>query len=627
MFELKERDGLARIGKFYTKHGTVEKPVLLPVINPNHILISPNEMKEKFKAQMLITNSYIIYKKKELREKALKDGVHSLLGFDGPVMTDSGSFQMYVYGDVEIRNREIVDFQKKIGSDVSTILDIISPPDRKYEDAKSDVMETIKRANEVEADALTVQGSVYPDLREYCASELSKLDCILHPVGSVVPLMEKYKFKELVDVIVASKKGLVPSRPVHLFGCGHPMIFPLAVLLGCDLFDSSSYAKYARHNRMMFPDGTKNFDEMSYSPCPCPACMNFGELKEMTEKERIKKIAEHNLWVSFSEIKKIKQAIHEGSLWELVEERCSAHPFLLSALKKLGEYKEFLERFEPVSRKTFFYTGKESLNRPIVYRYRKRIFERYEKPNADTLIILPESERPYSKTYYDVMKKISGKVNAHFVVNSVFGPAPVEFDETYPVGQSVVPTDVEYDDELVKEWVEKFDYPDVLFWKDDKTFEELGSFKRKTSFNPDVQKIKGVAFYQFGKCQNLFRGEIKIVKSKNGKIRNVFVNDEHILSVRNDGFYTLKMNGAKKLHLIFKYPKMRVVVNDDAVPFIKDGKSVFSRFVVECDPEIRPKDEVLIVDKNDVLIGVGRAIMNREEMLSFKKGVAVKNRA
>jgi 7-cyano-7-deazaguanine tRNA-ribosyltransferase len=626
MFELKERDGLARIGKFYTKHGTVETPVLLPVINPNHVLISPMEMKEKFKAQMLITNSYIIYKKNELKEKALNDGVHSLLGFDGPVMTDSGSFQMYVYGDVEVKNREIVDFQKKIGSDVSTILDIISPPDRKYEDAKKDVEETIKRAKEVEADALTVQGSVYPDLREYCAKELSKLDCRIHPVGSVVPLMERYRFKELAEVIVASKKGLIPSRPLHLFGCGHPMIFPLAVLLGCDLFDSSSYAKYARHNRMMFPDGTNNIDEMDYSPCPCPVCSDFDEIKEMKKNEKTKKIAEHNLYVSFSEIKKIKQAIHEGSLWELVEQRCGAHPFLLSALKKLGEHKKFLERFEPVSRKSFFYTGKASLSRPIGYRFRKRIFARYEKPETRILVVLPESERPYSKTYHDVIKKVSSKVNAHFVVNSVFGPVPIEFDEMYPVGQSVVPDDVKCEDELVKEYVETFDYPDVFFWKDDKTFEELESFKEKTSFNLDVQKIKSVAFYQFGKCHDLFKGEIKLVKSKNGKIRNVFVNDEHVLSVRNDGFFTLKMNGAKKLHSIFKYPKMRVVVNDDAVPFIIEGKNVFSKFVIECDEEIRPKDEVLIVDKNDSLIGVGRAVMNRDEMLSFKKGIGVKVR-
>ncbi|MCG2827325.1 MAG: tRNA-guanine transglycosylase, partial [Thermoplasmatales archaeon] len=415
-------------------------------------------------------------------------------------------------------------------------------------------------------------------------------------------------------------------RPVHLFGCGHPMIFPLAVLLGCDLFDSSAYAKYARHNRMMFPDGTKNVDEMNYSPCPCPVCSDFDEIKEMKEKEKIRKIAEHNLYVSFSEIKKIKQAIHEGSLWELVEERCRCRPELLSALKKLGEHKEFLERFEPLSRKSFFYTGKVSLNRPIVYRYRKRIFERYEKPEADILVVLPESGRPYSKTYYDVIKKISEKVNAHFVVNSVFGPVPVEFDEMYPIGQSVVPDEVEPEDNLIKEYIKRFDYHDVLNWKDDKTFEELESFKKKSSFNIDVQKIKSVAFYQFGKCQDLFGGKIKLVKSKNGKIRNVFVNDEHILSVRNDGFFTLKMPGAKKLHSILKHPNMRVVVNDDAVPFIREGKNVFSKFVVECDPEIRPKDEVLIVDKKDALIGIGRAVMNRDEMLSFKKGIGVKVR-
>ncbi|MBU2565317.1 MAG: tRNA-guanine(15) transglycosylase, partial [Candidatus Thermoplasmatota archaeon] len=66
--------------------------------------------------------------------------------------------------------------------------------------------------------------------------------------------------------------------------------------------------------------------------------------------------------------------------------------------------------------------------------------------------------------------------------------------------------------------------------------------------------------------------------------------------------------------------------NDDAVPFIREGKNVFSKFVVECDTEIRPKDEVLIVDKKDALIGIGRAIMNRDEMLSFKKGIGVKVR-
>ena len=100
-----------------------------------------------------------------------------------------------------------------------------------------------------------VQGSIYPDQRESCAREMASMDVDIHPIGGVVPLMEQYRFADLVDVIIASKKGLMPARPVHLFGAGHPMVFALAILLGCDMFDSASYAKFARDDRLMFPGG------------------------------------------------------------------------------------------------------------------------------------------------------------------------------------------------------------------------------------------------------------------------------------------------------------------------------------------------------------------------------------
>ncbi|HEX9907072.1 MAG TPA: tRNA-guanine transglycosylase, partial [Thermoplasmata archaeon] len=93
MFELKERDGLARICELTTKHGKVTTPVLLPVINPNFLTITPADMRSKLGVQMIITNSYIIRTSDELRQKAVKDGLHDLLGFDGPIMTDSGTFQ------------------------------------------------------------------------------------------------------------------------------------------------------------------------------------------------------------------------------------------------------------------------------------------------------------------------------------------------------------------------------------------------------------------------------------------------------------------------------------------------------------------------------------------------------
>lgn len=78
MFELKERDGLARICEFTTPHGKVTTPMLLPVVNPNFRTIAPSEMRERMGVHMIITNSYIIRSTGALRERAEKSGVHDL---------------------------------------------------------------------------------------------------------------------------------------------------------------------------------------------------------------------------------------------------------------------------------------------------------------------------------------------------------------------------------------------------------------------------------------------------------------------------------------------------------------------------------------------------------------------
>ncbi|MCD6236944.1 MAG: tRNA-guanine transglycosylase, partial [Thermoplasmata archaeon] len=127
-FEIKDRDAAGRIGILKTAHGKITTPALLPVINPNKMLIEPKEMKRLFGAEIVITNSYIIYKNKNLREKALSDGVHLLIDFDGAIMTDSGTFQSYVYNDIDVDPFEIVDFQRDIGSDIGTILDVFTTP-------------------------------------------------------------------------------------------------------------------------------------------------------------------------------------------------------------------------------------------------------------------------------------------------------------------------------------------------------------------------------------------------------------------------------------------------------------------------------------------------------------------
>ena len=136
-FEIISRDGVARIGKFYTKHGVINTPTLLPVINPNIRTIEPRDMWNNFNIECLITNSYIIRNNEKLSKEALSKGVHSLLDFPGAIMTDSGTFQSYVYGEIDVKPAEIVEFQKNIGVDIGTMLDVFGKPTLNFDEAET----------------------------------------------------------------------------------------------------------------------------------------------------------------------------------------------------------------------------------------------------------------------------------------------------------------------------------------------------------------------------------------------------------------------------------------------------------------------------------------------------------
>ena len=148
MFEITKRDGLARIGKLETAHGTLDTPALLPVINPRVITISPKELYDVFGFRGLITNSYIIRNEPVLRERALNGKLHELLDFPGVIMTDSGTFQSHMYGEVDLKNDEIVNFQRDIGSDIGTVLDIFTEPEWSKEQTAAAVDVTVERTRE-----------------------------------------------------------------------------------------------------------------------------------------------------------------------------------------------------------------------------------------------------------------------------------------------------------------------------------------------------------------------------------------------------------------------------------------------------------------------------------------------
>jgi 7-cyano-7-deazaguanine tRNA-ribosyltransferase len=243
MFETRYKDAMGRVGVFQVKGKKLETPLLLPVINPNLDFLTAKEI-GALGFDGVITNSYIIYRNESLKKRALSKGIKGLISFDGAVMTDSGSYQLYQYGEVEISPDEIVSFQEKIGSDIGVILDIPTPPDSTYQRAKDDLRETLRRAKSgvnLKKEMLlagTIQGSTHLDLREESAKAMAALDFDIYPIGGVVPLMESYRFAELARIIFHSKKFIPPDKPVHLFGAGHPMMFALAVALGCDIFDS-----------------------------------------------------------------------------------------------------------------------------------------------------------------------------------------------------------------------------------------------------------------------------------------------------------------------------------------------------------------------------------------------------
>ena len=432
-FELRAVDAGGRIGELTVPRAetTVETPALLPVINPNLDTISPRRLADEFGAEILITNSYIIHGTDDVRERAVEEGLHELLDFPGAIMTDSGSFQLSEYGEISVTTEEILDFQHRIGSDIGTPVDIPTPPDVTRERAEAELETTQERLELAETvdtgDMLVtapVQGSTYPDLREAAARHADGTSLDVFPVGAVVPLMNEYRYDDMVDVVAAAKRGLGADAPVHLFGAGHPMMFALGVAMGCDLFDSAAYALYARDDRYLTVRGTRHLEDLEYLPCSCPVCTAFSpdELRELPDDRREEELAAHNLHVTFEELRRIKQAIRAGTLLELVDQRARAHPTMLDGYRTLLDHAAQLEESDPVSKGAFFYTSHESARRPEVLRHHKRL-ERLSVPDS---LLLTEGQPARGDEFDESWR-----------VEPPFGPFPRALSKSYPLTAEV----------------------------------------------------------------------------------------------------------------------------------------------------------------------------------------------
>ena len=455
VFEVKSTDLLGRVGKLKTKNGVLEAPTLLPVVNPRKLEIKPKEIFEEFKYKAIMTNAYLF--KKYFEKEVLKKGIHGFLGFPNVVMTDSGAYQLLRYGKVEVEPIEILDFQEKIGSDIGVILDIPTGFQVSRNHAEWTVKETLERAKKAveyfgkqgKSMLLTgpIQGGTYFDLLEFSAKKMSELPFDVYALGSPTKIMEQYLFDILAKMMLIVKKNLPLDKPLHLFGAGHPFMFSFAVALGFDLFDSASYALYAKDGRYITETGTIKLENLEYFPCNCPVCKSLTpqDLKEKEKHEKEVLLMKHNLYVCKVEVERIKQSIVEGRLWELLELRARTHPALFQAFKVLSKYSKILMKNTPVYKfRGMFIFDEISLYRPEILTHKTKIVENYEKPEkAEILLLLPQpSSKPFHKSsQYKKVKKFLEEAGInmekiHVCFYSIpFGIIPVELDEVYPLSQ------------------------------------------------------------------------------------------------------------------------------------------------------------------------------------------------
>ena len=269
----------------------------------------------------------------------------------------------------------------------------------------------------------------------------------MYAIGGVVELMSNYRYDTVIEMIIRAKQFLDPAKPVHLFGAGHPSMFPLIVAAGCDSFDSASYSLYAQDDRYITNTQTFQLSELEEFPCNCPVCIDISpqKMQQLPKNERMRLLASHNLYICQTEIKNIHRAISSGTLWELLEARSLAHPKLKDGFDILCKYNKLLEINTPsTKRKGIFLVSKNSFNRPEIQAHFTKIesipLKKYHKLLLISLVNskLEESYNLYRflKSYFDRIPLESHKFDV-WILDPFFKIFPLEISEVYPLTQYI----------------------------------------------------------------------------------------------------------------------------------------------------------------------------------------------
>ncbi len=351
----------ARSGFLETAHGRIETPVFMPVGTAATVkTLSPRELKE-IGAQIILSNAYHLYLRPGHRLIREMGGLHRFMGWDGPILTDSGgfqvfslsglckvtddgvSFQSHLDGSSHFFSPETaVEIQEQLGADIIMAFDECLPFPSTRKATKTGLDRTINwarrcRESHKKTDQLLfgiVQGGFYEDLRKEAAERIVELDFPGYALGGLSVGETQPLMLEVLDQVVPI---LPRDRPHYLMGVGLPEDILESVIRGVDLFDCVMPTRHARtgwlftsFGRIIIKNARYTADPKPIDPdCGCYTCLNFSRaylrhLYISQETLGIRLNTLHNLYYYHRLMDGIREAIRRGRLLEFRKEFLSA---------------------------------------------------------------------------------------------------------------------------------------------------------------------------------------------------------------------------------------------------------------------------------------------------------------
>lgn len=472
------------------------------------------------------------------------------------------------------------------------------------------------------------------------------------------------KSKKFIEMIVKNRERKSYEKIFYIPSVVEPSNLSLLTYLGIDLFDSTRAIINARNKTMFFCNGNINIIDIKENPCSCPICSKLDKNpKEMNFKE----ILYHNYNILYSELKNVRNHIRKNNIRELVEKRIKSDPHLTTLLRILDQNNYcYLEEKTPLtSNNKLLATNIESLSRPEILRFQKRIINRYKKPkSAKILLLLPcSAKKPYSfsKSHSFFKKAIFSSKNPYviheIIITSPLGLVPRELELIYPAANYDIPVTGKWFEEekkliktLLDNYLKENKYKSIIshlteemnyFINENvninnftcvdhptskKSIKKLTDILKDESSKYKIVKksdrrkenIKEFASYQFGRNTATKLLDGTYIKGRYPYLKIIKNNTQLGMLVKEKGLISLTFDGGK---ILFETKINIVEISDD---FELKG-SVFAPGIKKADRNIRIGDEVIIIRKNK-LIAVGSSLMTGKEMEKLSYGEAVKIR-